>query len=67
MNVEIGTEAAKFPEKEYINGIFLAVPISFHAKCGSIPLHSLILSSLCVADRACLYTDDEKGGEEATK
>jgi hypothetical protein len=24
MNVEIGTEAAKFPEKEYINGIFLA-------------------------------------------
>ncbi len=28
MNVEIGTEAAPFPEKEYINGIFLAV---FHA------------------------------------
>jgi hypothetical protein len=25
MNVEIGTEAALFPEKEYINGIFLAV------------------------------------------
>jgi hypothetical protein len=25
MNVEIGTEAAEFPEKEYINGIFLAV------------------------------------------
>ncbi len=25
MNVEIGTVAAKFPEKEYINGIFLAV------------------------------------------
>ena len=25
MNVEIGTEAAQFPEKEYINGIFLAV------------------------------------------
>jgi hypothetical protein len=23
--VEIGTEAAQFPEKEYINGIFLAV------------------------------------------
>jgi hypothetical protein len=27
MNVEIGTEAAQFPEKEYINGIFLAVYI----------------------------------------
>jgi hypothetical protein len=25
MNVEIGTEAALFPEKEYIGGIFLAV------------------------------------------
>jgi hypothetical protein len=25
MNVEIGTEAAQFPEKEYRNGIFLAV------------------------------------------
>jgi hypothetical protein len=25
MNVEIGTEAAQFPKKEYISGIFLAV------------------------------------------
>ncbi len=25
MNVETGTEAALFPEKEYIDGIFLAV------------------------------------------
>jgi hypothetical protein len=25
MNVEIGTEAAQFPEKEYIDGIFVAV------------------------------------------
>ncbi len=25
MNVEIWTEAAQFPEKQYINGIFLAV------------------------------------------
>ncbi len=25
MNVKIGTEAAQFPEKEYINGIFVAV------------------------------------------
>ncbi len=28
MNVEIGTEAAQFPEKEYISGIFLAVYVS---------------------------------------
>ncbi len=25
MNVEIGAEAALFPEKEYINGIFITV------------------------------------------
>jgi hypothetical protein len=25
MNVEVGAEAAKFPEKEYINGIAVAV------------------------------------------
>ncbi len=28
MNVEIGTEAAQCPEKEYINGIFLAVRLA---------------------------------------
>jgi hypothetical protein len=27
MNVEIRTEAAQFPEKEYINGFFLGVHI----------------------------------------
>ncbi len=27
MNVEIGAEAAQFPEKEYINGIAVAVRI----------------------------------------
>jgi hypothetical protein len=25
MNVEIGADAAQFPKKEYINGIFVAV------------------------------------------
>jgi hypothetical protein len=33
MNVEIGAEAALFPEKEYISGIFFAV----YLKYGSIP------------------------------
>jgi hypothetical protein len=28
MNVEIGAEAAQFPEKEYINGIAVAVQAS---------------------------------------
>ncbi len=29
MNVEIGTKATQFPQKEYINGIFFAVHIKF--------------------------------------
>jgi hypothetical protein len=29
MNVEMGTEAKQFPEKEFINGIFVAVLASF--------------------------------------
>jgi hypothetical protein len=28
MNVEIGAEAALFPEKEYISGIFVAVQLT---------------------------------------
>ncbi len=29
MNVEIGAEAAQFPEKKYINGIAVAVHLCF--------------------------------------
>jgi hypothetical protein len=35
MNVEIGTEAAQFPEKEYINGIFIAVHGLFLQRFGT--------------------------------
>ncbi len=38
MNVEIGAEAALFPEKEYIKGIFVAVWNSFSLHV--LPLHS---------------------------
>ncbi len=34
MNVEIGAEAALFPEKEYINGIAVAVFVLFFIKQG---------------------------------
>jgi hypothetical protein len=30
MNVEIGAEAALFPEKEYVSGIFVAVCMEDH-------------------------------------
>jgi hypothetical protein len=33
MNVEIGAQAALFPEKEYINGIFVAVNTKYVQIC----------------------------------
>ncbi len=39
MNVEIGTEDVQFPEKEYINGIFVAV----HATGGELKTALLVL------------------------
>ena len=36
MNVEIGAEAALFPEKEYINGIAVAVWGSSHRRKGTL-------------------------------
>jgi hypothetical protein len=39
MNMEIGTEAAQFQEKEYINGIFVAVYYTtFYNLAGCIEL-----------------------------
>jgi hypothetical protein len=38
MNVEIGTEAAQFPEKEYIIGIFVAVQCPLIRKIMAGPL-----------------------------
>jgi hypothetical protein len=35
MNVEIGTEAAQFPEKEYMNGIFVAVFVYLEGGAGA--------------------------------
>jgi hypothetical protein len=39
MNMELGTEAAQFSEKEYINGIFLAVrwTLPLMNKRGNLP------------------------------
>jgi hypothetical protein len=36
MKVEIGTEDAQFPEKEYINGIFVALQCPGSGNCGSV-------------------------------
>ncbi len=48
MNVEIGAEAALFPEKEYINGIAVAV-------CAELILSALNFSSLLYSVLYCMY------------
>ncbi len=40
MNVEIGAEAAQFPEKEYINGIAVAVSELYTAPWGILHSYS---------------------------
>ncbi len=44
MNVELGTEAAQFPEKEYINGIFLTVYPAENSILPCSPLHFMLLA-----------------------
>ncbi len=49
MNVEIGTYATQFPEKEYINGIFLVVDP--HLSLVSVDCRSLISIDFCFKQR----------------
>jgi hypothetical protein len=49
MNVDIGAEAAQFPEKENINGIFVAVQLwrdecAPHFPCVANLLHTVIVN-----------------------
>jgi hypothetical protein len=54
MNIEIGSEAAQFPEKEYINGIFDAV-----WRAGMEPLLAAPLATVAAA-AAATSTEDAK-------
>jgi hypothetical protein len=61
MNVKIGTEAAQFPEKEYINGIFVAVPLNVKYMLSPAPLHSAVYGRRAVTpgpDYAYSYSTD---------
>jgi hypothetical protein len=51
MNEEIGTEAAQFPEKEYINGIFVAV----HPKYPTLRLSDQTLGVHCSATETGVF------------
>jgi hypothetical protein len=46
MNVEIGTEAAQFPEKEYENGIFVAVQLLCMCERGDDILCTQLFNSI---------------------
>jgi hypothetical protein len=59
MNVEIGTEAAQFPVKEYINGIFLALPTCFSSVSDVAEIdvvhtvYTFLLGKCCGWDGCC--------------
>jgi hypothetical protein len=57
MNVEIGTEAAQFPEKEYINEIFLAVCSIQDVRNGSARRRRVMLCTQI--RRECRVSDSE--------
>jgi hypothetical protein len=58
MNVEIGTEAAQFPEKEYINGIFVECTVCADTRQGLYHRERILKTST-------LSCNEEK--EEITK
>jgi hypothetical protein len=57
MNVEIRTEAAQFPEKEYINGIFLAVwSLDLNRITLGLPIYSSSVYRNLMAE--CYWSDN---------
>jgi hypothetical protein len=60
MNVEIGAEAALFPEKEYIKGIFVAVQAKNPQILICFIVHALVLHFFI-----SLYTKQKNHKEEA--
>ncbi len=50
MNVEIGTEAAQFPENEFIHGIFVAVHYNYYNRYPDIII--IIITIIIIANSA---------------
>jgi hypothetical protein len=58
MNVEIGTDAAQFPEKENINGIFVAVSFHFYILVNPRNICNIPAIYFIVCDEICPCLDD---------
>jgi hypothetical protein len=56
MNVEIGPEAALFPKKEYLNGIFVAVYVTVSPLPAEQINKEQILEKLCQIQKINLTT-----------
>jgi hypothetical protein len=62
MNVEIGTDAAQFPEKESINGIFIAVQ---YAECYLFMIVVIFLNPLQLSENLFSHMSQEEQRELA--
>jgi hypothetical protein len=69
MYVEIGTEAAQFPEKEYINGISLAVRGLIHEKetCGRKSRDTVTLRTPQMTDTGAPTANARRTFEKAVR
>ena len=56
MNVEIGAEAALFPEKEYKSGIFVAVLGSYHSFISLQFMKATVIQYRCCYKQSVFYT-----------
>jgi hypothetical protein len=60
MNVEIGAQAAQFPEKEYLNGIAFAVRVRNERTSSHTMIRSWVEFFYIYAEPTSFYTDDEQ-------
>ncbi len=58
MNVEIGAEAALFPEKEYISGIFVAVQVQEFSAVGKFSWERFLNSEIFICGKFSLIMEE---------
>jgi hypothetical protein len=66
MNVEIGTEAAQFPEEEYKNENFLADCTKYTTHTGNRHSDHIQGTDVWTTHKKCRYTDHKQGTDVYT-